>query len=269
MERKIGFAQFEPRFGETDANLRAVERLAAEAAGADLLVFPELAVSGYEFVDRDELLSLAEPFGDGPTSVLARSLAILHNAALVIGYPESCGEMLYNSCVIATPDGRLANYRKTHLFSRETVMFARGEAPPPVVQTPAGRVGVMVCFDWVFPEASRILALAGAQIIAHPSNLVLQFCQRVMFARSVENAVYSITANRIGTESRAGRTLTFTGASQILSPQGELLAQAPTDAECVSIVTSDISRADDKRMTECNDLLADRRVELYGTLLDR
>ena len=147
-------------------------------------------------------------------------------------------------------------------------MFVRGDAPPPVVETPAGRVGVMICFDWAFPEAARILALAGAQIIAHPSNLVLQFCQRAMFARSVENAVYSITANRIGTESRVERTLTFTGASQVLSPKGELLAQAPTDAECVAVVTADITRADNKRMTEYNDLFADRRVDLYRTLLN-
>ncbi len=268
MDRRIGFAQFEPRFGERDENLRAIERLAAVGMEAHLLVFPELAVSGYEFRDRGEVAALAESFGDGPTSVLARGLAARHDTTLVIGYPECDGDRLYNSCLLATPDGRLVNYRKMHLFSRETQLFEPGDAPPPVTETPSGLIGLMICFDWVFPEAARILGLAGAQIIAHPSNLVLQFCQRAMFARSVENRVYSITANRIGTEARAGRSLTFTGASQVLGPKGDLLAQGPPDAECVATALVDISLADDKHITEFNDLFADRRVELYTALLD-
>lgn len=268
MDRRIGFAQFEPKFGERGENLQAIERLAAVGTDADLLVFPELAVSGYEFRDRGELAALAESFGDGPTSVLARDLAAKHDTTLVIGYPERDGDRLYNSCLLSAPDGRLVNYRKMHLFSRETKLFNPGDAPPPVIETPSGRVGMMICFDWVFPEAARMLGLAGAQIIAHPSNLVLLLCQRAMFARSVENRVYSITANRIGTEVRAGRSLTFTGSSQVLGPKGDLLAQGPPDAECVTTAVVDISLADDKHITELNDLYADRRVELYTTLLD-
>ena len=170
--------------------------------------------------------------------------------------------------MIALPDGALTNYRKLHLFSRETELFEPGDAEPPVIETPAGRVGMMICFDWLFPETARILALKGAQIIAHPSNLVLDYCQRAMYCRCIENAVFIITANRIGTEDRAGRSLTFTGASQILDTEGATLASAPPDAESIEIVEIDPWRADEKRITEYNDRLKDRRSELYGTLSD-
>lgn len=267
MQRRIGFVQFEPRFGDRDGNHRDIARLAEQGAGADLLVFPELAASGYEFRDVEEVRQLAEPFATGPTSELMQGIAARIKTTVVIGYPERDRESFFNSSILATPEGRLVNYRKIHLFSRETQLFSRGDAMPPVTETPAGRVGMMICFDWVFPEAARVLALAGAQIIAHPANLVLQYCQRAMFARSVENCVYSVTANRIGTEARAGRSLTFTGASQILSPKGEMLAHAPMDVECVEVVDVDVSRADDKHMTEYNDLFADRRTDLYSVQL--
>ena len=264
----VGFAQFEPRFGEVDKNIAAIERLAKESASADLLVFPELATTGYEFIDRAEARDLAETFGEGPLSKTLRELAGDQQRTLVCGYAERAGDSQYNSCMLALPDGTLHNYRKLHLFSREKLLFDSGDAPPPVIDTPAGRVGLMICFDWFFPETARILALSGAQIIAHPSNLVLQYCQRAMFARSVENHVYTITANRTGTESRAGRSLTFTGASQILSPTGETLAQADETGESVNLVAIDPEAADDKAINEHNDLIGDRRSEWYGALTE-
>lgn len=126
---------------------------------------------------------------------------------------------------------------------------------------------MMICFDWIFPETARSLALQGAQIIAHPSNLVLQYCQRAMYARSVENRVFTITANRIGTEERAGRTLTFTGASQVLNPRGDTLVSAPGDEEHVGVAEADLTHADDKHITEYNDLMAQRRPDMYQGLL--
>lgn len=264
---RIGFAQFEPVFGQVDKNLAAIERGAAIADGADLLVFPELATTGYEFKSPEESLSLAEPFGEGPLSRLALSLAKRHAMTLVIGYAERAGDRAYNSALLATPSGELHNYRKLHLYNREKLWFSPGDAPPPVIDTPAGRVGIMICFDWFFPETARLLSLAGADIIAHPSNLVMPYCQRAMYARSVENRVFTITANRIGTEDRAGRSLTFTGASQIVDPQGNVLAQAPTDAEYSIFVQADLSLARNKRLNEQNDLFKDRRTEVYGPLI--
>lgn len=267
-EKTIGFAQFEPKIGEVLVNLAAVRRLAGEAPEADLLVFPELATSGYELKDPDEVRAVAEPMTGGPTWETLRDLAETNQCSYVIGYPEKAGDTLYNSCMLVNPDGSTANYRKIHLFSREKELFSPGDAPPAVYDTRAGRVGMMICFDWIFPETTRLIALQGAQILAHPSNLVLQWCQRSMFARSVENRIFTITSNRVGTEERVGRRLTFTGASQALSPTGELLAQAPETGDYVGVARIDPAKADDKMVTEYNPLFEDRRTSLYGGLLE-
>jgi 5-aminopentanamidase len=262
----VGFFQFGPRFGDVEANRAVIERVVREA-GAHLLVLPELAVSGYDFPDAEAAAALAEPFETGPTSVLLRDLAGRHRMTIVAGYAERAGENLYNSSMLVTPDGGMHNYRKIHLFSREKLIFTPGDAPPPVIETPVGRVGMMICFDWFYPETARLLAVSGAQIIAHPSNLVLPYCQQAMYARSVENHVFSITANRIGTEEQAGRTLTFTGASQVLNPEGRVLVNAPEAEEFLGLTEIDPAEADNKQINEYNELLKERRVDLYGGLL--
>jgi len=263
----VGFAQFEPQFGEPERNREAIRRLTLQHRQADLLVFPELALSGYEFKDAEEVQRLSEPFRTGPTCVMCGELARETNATLVVGYAEKEGDAYYNACFMVTPDGTFTGYRKTHLFSREKRFFTPGEFGPPVAETSAGRVGLMVCFDWAFPEAARLLAVQGAQIIAHPACLVLQFCQRTMMARSIENRVFTITANRIGVEERTDRSLTFTGQSQVTNPLGELLAQAPPDAEHVGLADIDPTEADEKWITAENHLLEDRRVDLYEPLI--
>jgi predicted amidohydrolase len=262
----VGFVQFEPHFGEAEKNRAAIRRLVEGNPGADLLVFPELAVSGYEFRDRQEVEALAEPFRSGPTGSLARELASATGATLVVGYAERAGEQLYNACFLVTPDGGFTNYRKAHLFSREKQHFQPGDQAPPVVETPAGRVGLMICFDWVFPETARLLALAGAQVIAQPANLVLQYCQRTMLSRSIENRVFTITANRVGVEARTDRSLTFTGSSQVTDTKGNILAQAPREGEHVGLAEVNVTEADDKWMTPENHLFQDRRTDLYGPL---
>lgn len=266
MNKIIGYAQFHPQFGEVDNNIDTIKRLAADASAADLLVFPELGLTGYEFKDAAEAQHFAEPFGKGPTANALCDISTTHNMTAIIGYPELSDGKAYNACMMATSDGALHNYRKIHLFSRENDLFEPGDAAPTVTETPAGRVGMMICFDWFFPETARMLAVKGAQIIAHPSNLVLQFCQRAMYARSVENRVFTITANRIGTEDRAGRSLTFTGASQILDPQGNTLGQAPDDLEGLALAQVEVTDADQKVLNEHNHLLNDRRTALYTDL---
>lgn len=265
---KIGFAQYEVKFGEYDDNTATIMRLAESAKGADLLVFPELGLTGYEFKDARETERYAEPFGAGPTSETLKKLAKRLKMSLVIGYPEYTTRGVYNSAMLATPDGKLHNYRKLHLFSREKDLFTPGDGEPPVIQTPAGRVGLMICFDWFFPETARILAIKGAQIIAHPSNLVLQWCQRAMFCRCLENAVFAVTANRIGAENRAGRKLRFTGASQVVDPKGEVLIKATEAEEFVGLVDIKPKDADDKTIATLNHRLDDRRPEHYGALAE-
>ena len=132
-----------------------------------------------------------------------------------------------------------------------------------------GGVAITICFDWMFPEAARSLALGGAEVIAHPSNLVLPgWCQDAMRIRSMENRIYSATANRFGSESRTPRpTLDFTGASQIVSPRGEVLTKA--EAEGVALLRSaiDVSAARDKSIPSGNDVMGDRRPDWYRQII--
>ncbi len=267
--KRIGYGQFLPTFGDVEGNLAQIERIVGEAGSTDLIVLPELATSGYEFRDREELATMAEEFVEGTTSCRMKELARKSETTIVVGYPERDSDLFYNSSLLATPDGTLANYRKIHLYDRENDLFAPGDEPPRVVETPAGRVGMMICFDWTFPETARLLALADAQIIAHPSNLVMPYCQRAMFARCLENSVYAVTANRIGTEERVGRSLTFTGQSQITGPRGEVLSAGPENEPETVVVEVDLAAADEKSYNRYNHRFRDRRVELYGALLER
>ncbi len=263
MPKSIGYLQYDVIFGDTHANLNTVRAMVHQNANADLLILPELALTGYDFQDKQELSRYAEPFGDGPASRALTDLAAETDCTLVMGYPETTPDGFYNSAIIALPDGQLFNYRKIHLFSRETTLFLSGNTPPLVVDTPAGRIGIMICFDWIFPETARSLALQGAQIIAHPSNLVLDYCQQAMYCRCVENGVFAITANRIGTERRAGRTLTFTGASQVMDTAGKRLLQAPVDTPHAATILIDPEEADNKYITPENHRFDDRRTDMY------
>lgn len=124
-------------------------------------------------------------------------------------------------------------------------------------------MGMMICFDWLFPEAARSLALQGAQVILHPANLVLPFCQQAMFARALENRVFIVTVNRIGTEDEGQESNTFTGQSQVVSPKGEFLVSMSKDREQIEIINIDPDQALDKNITPFNHVMEDRRTASY------
>jgi len=263
---RIGFHQFAPRFGRPEENARAVAE-ALRASGADLLVAPELATSGYVFASREESAALAEPV-PGPSTELLASSCRKSGGRVVVGLPERGADAYYNSAVLIGPAGVEGVYRKSHLFGEEKLHFAPGRTGFPVftidMRGQAVRLGLLVCFDHFFPEAARSLALAGAQIICHPCNLVLpEYGQLSTRVRSFENRVFWVLANRYGSEERGGRALTFTGASQVTAPDGQVLARGPETGDCVEVVEVDPAQADSKRLTARNDLFADRRPELY------
>jgi predicted amidohydrolase len=121
----------------------------------------------------------------------------------------------------------------------------------------------MICFDWFFPETVRSLALLGAEIIAHPANLVLPYCQRAMITRCLVNRVFAITSNRIGSENRGDDHFKFTGGSQITSYNGEVLSSAPYDDTYIDVIEIDVEKAKDKKLNLYNDVIKDRRPEFY------
>ena len=260
---KAGFFQFDTAFGRKKENFDKV-RAAVKDTSLDLLVLPEFFATGYQFVSKDEVAELAEPVPEGETTEFLTLLSKDKNVYIVAGLPEKDGETFYNSAVLTGPEGFIGLYRKTHLFFEETLFFTPGDTGFRVWDTKIGRIGIMVCFDWFFPESARTLALKGAEVIAHPSNLVLPYCPQAMPLRCLENKVYAVTANRIGTEQRKeGPALTFIGQSQVTSPRAEILVRAETDKEVMLAADIDLSLARDKTLNPYNDLFQDRRPSFY------
>lgn len=264
---RVGFAQFRPVFGEVASNLETMLRLVSSAE-ADLLVLPELATSGYTFTSREELARISEPFESSPSLDALQKLARERECALVVGFAESEGDNLFNSSALLYPDGDRVLYRKLHLFGAENLFFAPGNIPFSVHDFRGVKLGMMICFDWFFPESMRTLALKGAQIVCHPVNFVLPWGPKSMTVRSLENRVFSITANRYGTETRGEYSFSFIGSSQVVSPLGEVLASAPREGDAVEVVEIDPALALDKRLNKFNDLFASRRPELYGEITE-
>jgi predicted amidohydrolase len=262
-EMKIGVYQFAPEFGNIRANLDKIEET-IDGADADLIVLPELCTTGYQFVSTDEIRSLAEPIQDGETVRRLESLCRKNRFHLVAGFAESaCGD-IYNSSALIGPEGLIGSYRKVHLFREEKLWFKPGNQGFGVWNVGSARVGMMICFDWIYPESARTLALAGADILCHPSNLVLPYCPDAMITRSIENRVFSVTANRDGSEARGGKSgLTFIGRSEVVGVKGEILFRLGDREEVLRIVEIDPCLARDKQVTEMNDLFEDRRPEAY------
>lgn len=265
---KAAYVQYEPVYLQVEENLDQVERL-IEGIDADLIVLPELFATGYYFKSPDDLKQVAEPLDDGKTARRLVQWAEKTGATFVAGFAETDEEAIFNSAIIVSGEGIAGSYRKVHLFSEEKLLFAPGNLGFPVFHVSdregtAYQLGVMICFDWYYPESARSLALAGADLIAHPSNLVRKDCPRATPIRALENHVYTITANRTGREEKYGSYLEFIGQSLICGPEGDVLMQSGRDEVMVGIADFDVTRARDRRITDHNDLLADRRPEAYA-----
>ncbi|NJN70677.1 MAG: acyltransferase, partial [Nitrospira sp.] len=229
-----------------------------------LVVLPELFASGYQFTSQEEAQRLAEPVPDGVTVRRLVELAKRRKMHLVAGLPERSGTCCYNSAVVVGPSGFVGCYRKTHLFYEETQFFAAGDSGISGMGYWAGEDRMMICFDWYYPEAARTLALQGADIICHPSNLVLPNCPDSMPVRCLENRVFAVTCNRIGTEARGGEErLTYIGQSEVVTPKGGIIHRASRDQEELTLVDIDPAEARDKTLNRYNDLFRDRRASLY------
>lgn len=259
---KIGYAQTSPLFGEKEKNFEEVRSLLSGVT-ADLLVLPELFATGYTFTSKEEARELAET-RHGKTADFLKELSKHTGATLVGGFVEIDEEKIYNSLLIVSGENVIDTCRKIHLFNKETVWFTPGNKPLKVYDINGVKIGAMICYDWMFPEVCRTLALQGMHVLAHPSNLVLPYCQRVMVTRSIENRIFTVTANRIGAEQRGEDNFTFTGASQITGTDGTVLSSAPTDAPHVAVIEIDEKQAENKMINKFNDVIKDRRQNFYS-----
>ena len=272
---RVSYIQTSPKFGDIEGNVTDA-KVRIEKLKTDLVVLPELFSTGYQFKSKKEARKLSETIdGLAVTELIktSRETGIIICAGFAEGGGSTNHPTVYNSSVLITPkDGVVGVYRKTHLFWDEKKWFSPSKNKFEVYNVKVGKVtvkiGMMICFDWYFPESMRTLALKGADIVCHPSNLVLPNCPEAMKTRCLENRVFAITANRVGVENRIkGKTLEFIGKSQITAPDGSVLKKAP--ASCPSSKTSvgtveiDILEARNKLITPENNLFKDRRDDLY------
>jgi len=261
---RVAAVQIAPKLGNLEENIVKTCTFIEKALeqGARLIVLPELSNSGYNFKNRQQALECSEPIPNGPTIKEWEKLARIHNVWIIGGINERYKDKLYNSAVILGPEGYVGKYRKLHLFAKEKFIFQPGDLQLEAIKTGDFTFGVMICFDWAFPEVARILTLKGAEIVCHPANLVLPYGQKAMRIRALENRVFTITANRVGKE----KDLMFTGQSQITDVKGEVLAKGSKNKEEIITAEVNIDEARNKKITPYNDLLKDRRPEYYSLL---
>ncbi len=261
---KAGFIQFTPELMNLDVTLNRLAKLLKDAPPADLLVLPELSNSGYNFPTRNDAFDAAEEVGNSRFITLLHDHCRRTNSYVASGFNEREGFKLFNSAVLVGPGGLIGKYRKIHLFYNEKDIFSAGDVGVPVFETPIGKIAMLVCFDWMFPEVWRIAMLKGADIVCHCSALVLPgFAQRSVPIHALINHFYVITANRTGTE----HGLTFTGMSTIADPKGEVVYQAGAETTECKVFDFDLEKAHNKLMTPRNNIVDDRRPEMYHELL--
>jgi 5-aminopentanamidase len=271
---RVACAQVAPTVGDLEGNRRLARGAVREAvaAGAQVVVLPELVTSGYVFESVPESRSCAVP-ADGPILRDWSEEAAAGDAVVVGGFCElGADDHLYNSAAVVDGSGVLAVYRKIHLWDEEQVFFEPGSEPAPVVDTLVGKIGVGVCYDLNFPELARGLALAGADLVVLPANFPLH--PRPAGERPIEvtnamatahlNHVFVAVCDRTGPE----RGVEWVGGSVVCDADGWVLAGPPPGfGPGLVIADCNFSRARDKAWNERNDVLGDRRPELYP--LDR
>lgn len=270
---RVAACQIDPQLGEVDRNLERIERAVADAAaaGVALAVLPECAATGYAFASVDEAMPVARRASAIAADRLAE-LAIKHRMTVICGSLEAEGEAVYNVAHLVTPDGRRFHYRKTHLpFLGVDRFTTPGGDAPSVIDIDGVRVGVLICYDLRFPEAARICALDGADLIALPTNwpVGVEFHPGLFApARAAENHCYVLAADRVGTE----RGTTFLGRSLLVDFDGNRVAVASDTEEelLVGEIDTDAARATHVRARPGEhewDTIADRRPGLYERLL--
>lgn len=261
---KAAAVQFEPTQFEKERNISRLIGLVetAAAAGATLVVTPEMGTTGYCWFDRAEVAPFVEPV-PGPTTERFHAVAQAHGIHVVIGLPEVDPDtgLYYNTAVLIGPDGVVGRHRKTHPYISEPKWSAPGDLGHQVFETPLGRIALLICMDIHFVETARLAALAGAEVICHISNWLAERTPAPYWiSRAFENGCYLVESNRWGLE----RTVQFSGGSAIIEPDGTVAA-AVDAGDGIAYGEVDLARARHRQVLG-EPVFAQRRPELYPEL---
>ncbi len=269
---KIAAVQIEPVIMRNRENLDKIllKTRTAASSGADLIVFPECALTGYVFSSREEAIPYMETIPGPSTDKLAACCREL-GVHVVVGLIEIEGNKCFNAAVLLGPEGLVGKYRKNHLpFLGIDRFLDPGDGPFKVYKTPIGNIGIHICYDCNFPESARVMTLLGADILVLPTNWPEgrgKVAKHVVVARAYENKVHFVGVDRVGRE----RGTKFIGLSKIINAWGDTLAEADSDNEQIIYGEVSLAEARDKHIIfkagEFEmDLLHDRRPELYGQI---
>ncbi len=274
----LAAVQTQSALGEIAANLAEMETAISALACLPerLVVFPEMAVSGYFFGGRNRLWELSEPVPDGPITQALEKLAATHQCYIVAGLPEREGKALYNCAVLVGPEGFIAKYRKIHLWNEEKLLYDPGNLGVVVADTAIGKIGLLICYDLWFPEQSRILGLMGADVIAMPAALVWNdtpahvkrgyyLADYVAMVTAHLNQTYLAMASQVG----GYQDRRFFGSSILVSPYGWPLGE-PADDKTPTTLQAEVDFLLGRQLrgwSELDDLNKDRRTDVYDQLL--
>lgn len=260
---KTAQIQFDPQVGELKGNFSKAESFLSETRSARLVILPELANSGYNFINRHQAFGLASAVEKSNYVEMLVETAKKQNQFIVSGFHEREGDELFNTSLFINPKGEIGKYRKIHLFMNEKQIFSKGNLGLPVFEVDEFKLGMLICFDYLFPEIWRIMGMKGADMIAHPSNLVTYKAFKVVPAQAVINRFFIFTTNRIGTE----RDISFSGRSFVVDPEGDVLTEASVNQEEILFSEIDPLLARNKMITNKNHVFDDRRPKEYTGIL--
>ena len=269
---RIAAVQMDVTIGQPAANLTAMlsKLREAAAAGAKLICFPECALTGYCFESVVEAMPFAQSL-PGPATEQFTNVCRELNVFAVFGLLERDGERLFNAAALVGPNGLIGSYRKVHLpYLGIDMKTTPGDRPFAVFEVGGVKVGMLICYDAAFPEATRSLALLGADLVVLPTNWppgAECVSEHTLNSRAMENALYFLAVNRIGEE----RGFRFIGRSRICGPSGCTLATTESLEPTILFADIDPGQSRNKRVTRVPgkhaiDRLADRRPEMYDLL---
>jgi len=271
---KIAAVQMDPKLKESRINLDKIQLEARNAAsnGADLIVFPECALTGYVFASLEEAIPFMETV-PGPSTNELSACCLELDVHIIAGLLEIAGDKCFNTAALVGPQGLVGKYRKVHLpFLGIDRFVDRGDKPFQVYQTPIGNIGIQICYDCNFPESSRVMTLLGADILVLPTNWPEgrgKVAKYVVVTRAFENKVHLVAVDRV----RVERGTKFIGLSKIVDAWGDTIVEASSDHEEIIYAEVSLAEARQKRIVYKAgefevDLICDRRPEFYGEITE-